>query len=209
MEKYLFIGAHPDDIEFGAGSTLAKAIQSNIDCRVLVLSNCNQTLPPGSYPKDTLISESLNAMSELGLATKYIRFADYPVRNFPKCRQEILQDLIDLSRTESFTRVFIPCTFDIHQDHQVVSIEAIRAFKFVTMLGYELPWNNFQGRLRHFNVIDPIHVSMKKKAIACFKSQSQRTYSDETAVEATLRFRGLESGVPYAEAFEVIRWKGY
>ena len=207
MEKYLFIGAHPDDIEFGAGATMAKAIQNNISCEAVVFSNCKETLANEILSPDTLLIESRKAMSDLGLVPEKIQFFDFPVRSFPKYRQEILQKLIDLSRSTEFSRVFVPSTFDIHQDHQVVSTEALRSFKFTSLLGYELPWNNIHGSLRFCNVLNESHVTKKKEAISRFDSQAHRFYSDQASIEASLRFRGLEFGVKFAEAFELIRWK--
>ena len=207
MEKYLFIGAHPDDIEFGAGASIAKATQNRIQCHALVLSNCWESLPTKNSSPDTLIKESMNALSILGLNLQNVQFLDFPVRHFPEHRQSILQELIDLSRSSHFTRVFIPSSFDMHQDHQVVSTEATRAFKFTSLLGYELPWNNIQGNLRFCNVLDEVHVSKKKEAISSFTSQSNRFYSGTDSIEASLRFRGLEFGAKFAEAFEIIRWR--
>ena len=36
----------------------------------------------------------------------------------------------------------IPSESDVHQDHQTIYNESIRAFKFSSILGYEMPWNN-------------------------------------------------------------------
>ena len=38
--------------------------------------------------------------------------------------------------------VVLPSSNDIHQDHQVIHQEGIRAFKHSRILGYELVWNN-------------------------------------------------------------------
>ena len=39
--------------------------------------------------------------------------------------------------------VFQPPHHDVHQDHQTIAQEGLRAFKRTTILGYEIPWNNF------------------------------------------------------------------
>ena len=36
----------------------------------------------------------------------------------------------------------MPTLKDIHQDHETISKEGLRAFKNTTILGYELIWNN-------------------------------------------------------------------
>lgn len=206
MEKYLFIGAHPDDIEFGAGATLAKSVMKNIDCHALIFSNCSEALDSSNPDKNTLVVESQNALEKLGLPRGQMRFLDFPVRNFPASRQDILQVLFNLSREHSFDRVFVPCSYDIHQDHQVVAIESLRAFKFSTILGYELPWNNFESELRFFSELNNYQVQIKKEAISQFNSQKDRFYSGLDKVETILKFRGLQANMQFAEAFEVLRW---
>ena len=100
----------------------------------------------------------------------------------------------------------MPSSFDIHQDHKVLQVEAIRAFKFATILGYELPWNNLESKMSYYNVISNEDLQLKKTAISEFYSQSDRFYAKRDRVEVTLKFRGLQINKEYAEAFEVIRW---
>jgi LmbE family N-acetylglucosaminyl deacetylase len=206
MLKYLFIGAHPDDIEFGAGGTIAKAVSQGIECSAVIFSNSSESLSSAFPDKLTLIKESKAALTHLGLKDQNITFFDYQVRNFPSVRQSILQDLINLRSVKEYDRVFIPNSFDIHQDHNVVNREALRAFKFTTILGYEMPWNHFEGSLRYFNVLSDSDVSDKQSAIEKFTSQSHRFYSSDESIETTLKFRGLQINKTFVEAFEIIRW---
>lgn len=206
MKKYLFVGAHPDDIEFGAGATLAKSVMKNVDCYAIVFSNCHESLNSNSSEKNALVIESQKALARLGLLPDQMSFLDFQVRNFPESRQDILQVLFDLSRQHSFDKVFVPCSYDIHQDHQVVANESLRAFKFSTILGYELPWNNLESKLQFFNELDENQVQIKKDAISQFTSQKDRFYSGLDKVETILKFRGLQANLQFAEAFEVLRW---
>jgi LmbE family N-acetylglucosaminyl deacetylase len=113
--------------------------------------------------------------------------------------------MIDNYVNEKFDCVFLPSTFDIHQDHIVVAKEAIRAFKFTTLLGYELPWNNLKSEMNYFNILDSDYVELKLEALAQFESQRNRFYFDRDAIKAAMRFRGLQVGANYSEAFEIIR----
>jgi LmbE family N-acetylglucosaminyl deacetylase len=205
-DMFLFVGAHPDDIEFGAGATLAKAIRSNIDCHALVLSDCHESLGNTLLDPKTLVLESKSALAVLGLKPENMNFLEFPVRNFPEIRQYILQILIEKAKAHHYSRIYVPSSFDIHQDHHVVHVESLRAFKFSTILGYELPWNSFEGALRNFNVLDAEHVQLKKLALQKFDSQNRRFYSGPENVETALRFRGLQINAQFAEAFEVLRW---
>ena len=204
--KCLFIGAHPDDIEFGAGATIAKAISLGVDCHTLVLSDCQETLGSSGNTKLSLIEESTNALSELGVPTKNMNWYQFPVRRFTESRQDILSLFIQDFRDRGWDRVYIPNMDDIHQDHSVVSTEAIRAFKFTTVLGYELPWNNLKSNISSFNLVSELEVQKKVSAIKKFTSQRNRFYASEDKVRTILRFRGLQVNFEYAEAFETIRY---
>jgi LmbE family N-acetylglucosaminyl deacetylase len=204
--KCLFIGAHPDDIEFGAGATIAKAISLGIDCHTLVLSDCQETLGSNGNTKPSLIEESTNALSELGVPTKNMNWYQFRVRRFTESRQDILSLFIQDFRDRGWDRVYIPNMDDIHQDHSVVSIEAIRAFKFTTVLGYELPWNNLKFNISSFNLVSELEVQKKVSAIGKFTSQRNRFYASEYKIRTVLRFRGLQLNSEYAEAFENIRY---
>lgn len=206
VDKYLFIGAHPDDIEFGAGATIAKARAGNIDCHALVLSDCHESLKDSTKNAKAMVSESQSALKILGIDVNNTIFLDFPVRNFHKYRQEILQSLIDQARIQHYSRIYVPASFDVHQDHHVVFIESLRAFKFSTIMGYELPWNSFEGELRNFNCLDLRHVQLKKLALKEFHSQRSKFYSGDEKIELILKFRGLQINTKYAESFEILRW---
>lgn len=206
MTRYLFVGAHPDDIELGAGATIAKSVDLGIECHTLVLSNCEETLKETDLPEQQIVSESREALLHLGVSLDNMSWKLFPVRRFADFRVQILQLLIDDYRGLIWDKVFIPSTQDIHQDHSVVSQEAMRAFKFTTMLGYELPWNNYESKIAMFNSVRPEDLAKKINAMSKFQTQSRRFYAHPTMIEAVLRFRGLQINVPLAEGFEVIRW---
>ena len=84
-----------------------------------------------------------NPLKFLGVdKTKVYKHA-FPVREFPSVRQEILETLVKLNAEIKPELVFIPSSSDIHQDHKTLHEEGIRAFKYTSILGYEMPWNNF------------------------------------------------------------------
>ena len=102
--------------------------------------------------------------------------------------------------------VFLPSSKDLHQDHQTVYLEGLRAFKMVTVLGYELPWNNMSFDYRHFIVLNERHVATKIAALKCYQSQQCRHYSKEDFIWSWARSRGGQIAVDFAEAFDVLRW---
>lgn len=204
-EKYLFIGAHPDDIEFGAGATIAKSTSLGIECHSLVFSDCHETLSNVSDSIDKIVSESLQALQILGIQSVDTNWKTFPLRRFNEKRQEILDILIAEYRNAGWSRVYVPNTLDVHQDHSVISQESIRAFKFTTLLGYELPWNNLEMEINVFNSVNEEFLNCKIEALSRFNSQQNRFYAEESKIRSVLEFRGLQIGTKYAEGFQLIR----
>ena len=205
-QKYrvLVLAPHTDDGEFGCGGTLAKFLQEGMEVYYVAFSSCEASLPRGAA-KDTLIIELKNAANSLGIKKENLVIFDYPVRKFPSHRQAILEDLVKLNREIKPDIVFLPSTYDTHQDHNTISDEGFRAFKKCTILGYELPWNNLTFTTSSFMFLTEEHIQSKIKAIKCYKSQYGRQYSTEDSIRSHAVMRGTQIGFQFAESFEVIR----
>lgn len=202
--KILLVGAHPDDIEFGAGGTVARLIDEGMSAEAMIFSNCEESLPAGIQYNE-LLEECKKALHTLGLNSSQIHFFDIPVRNFPSHRQEVLQILIDNARSMEPDLVLYPNPNDIHQDHSAVAKEVERALKNSTLWAYELPWNNLKSEAQGFVELNESHVKRKLEAISCYASQSQRFYADPSRINAHMISRGAQIGVAYAEMFAIPR----
>ncbi|RMG61154.1 MAG: PIG-L family deacetylase, partial [Calditrichaeota bacterium] len=130
----------------------------------------------------------------------------YPVRKFAHYRQDILEDLVKLNRELKPDLVLMPSNYDLHQDHYTVAMEGLRAFKFTSILGYEMPWNNITFTTSCFVVLEERHLQVKLDSIKCYRSQTARKYADEEFIKGLARTRGVQVGADYAEAFDVKRW---
>ena len=117
-----------------------------------------------------------------------------------------MEELVVLRNNLKPTLVFLPSPTDIHQDHQVISEEGIRAFKHVSILGYEMPWNNLSFNTRSFIRLEDKYLEKKVEALKEYNSQAHRTYLNENFIKSLATTRGVQIGVRYAEVFEVIRW---
>lgn len=204
--KILALLPHPDDAEFSCGGTISKYTENGNEVFYLVFSNCAKSLP-GNLPKDILFEELENAATVLGVDLKNIVKLDFPVREFPRFRQEILEELVKYRRIINPDIVLLPNKNDIHQDHNTIYNEGVRAFKTCSLLGYELPWNNvIKSEFNYFVQLNESQITKKVEAIAEYKSQSFRNYMDEQLFRNLARLRGRLIGAEYAEAFELIRW---
>lgn len=199
MEKILFVSPHSDDIEFGCGGTISKLLAKKKEVHVAVLSFCEQSVPKG-FPKNVLKKEFADSMNVFGVE-KVHKF-DFTVRKFPEERQEILEEFYSLRRKHGFDTVFVPSVSDIHQDHHVSAIEAMRAFKDSSILCYELPWNALDFKPNFFIELSKKDLDSKINACSCYKSQSFRKYSNPELVKSIAIVRGVQCGKDFAEAFE-------
>lgn len=204
-KKIVVLAPHTDDGELGCGGSIAKFIENENEVICVAYSIAEDSVPEG-FEKDTLAVEFNKAMLTLGLEQKNIIYHRFKVRHFPEYRQEILQNMIDIRKEHQPDIVFIPSLNDIHQDHQVVANEGLRAFKKNSILGYEMPWNNLVFETRCFISLDRKHIQKKVDALACYKSQGHRTYLNEEFIFGLAKTRGTQFESDYAEAFEVIRW---
>src|SRR6266704_1435466 len=127
------------------------------------------------------------------------------VRNFPERRQDILELLVGLWEEWAPDVVFQPSLHDVHQDHRTVAEEGLRAFKRTTILGYEIPWNNFDFEYQWYAALEQRHIERKIAALEHYASQQHRRYANAEYVRNLARMHGVNVNREYAEVFQVYR----
>jgi len=203
-KRVLVLAPHTDDGEFGCGGTMARLVESGAEVRYVAFSIATKSLPEG-FPPDTLAREVRDATTSLGIPESHLTVHDFDVRTFPECRQEILELLIELRDDWFPDAVLMPSLRDIHQDHEVIAAEGLRAFKRTTVLGYEIPWNNLRFDYDVYVQLETAHVERKVKALGCYASQQHRNYANADYIWNLARTRGINIGRESAEVFEVYR----
>lgn len=204
-KRVLVLAPHTDDGEFGCGGTIAKFIEEGHEVMYAAFSACQQSVLP-QFPSDILITEVKAATKVLGIKSENLLLFDYDVRTFGYRRQDILDDLIKIRQEFKPELIFMPDLQDVHQDHATIATEGLRAFKFSSILSYELPWNNLSFTTSSFVHLDEKHVQTKVNALKEYQSQAHRPYSDEDFLRSVARTRGVQIGTKYAEAFNIVRW---
>jgi LmbE family N-acetylglucosaminyl deacetylase len=200
----LILAPHTDDAELGCGGTISRLIEEGNTVYCAAFSACKHSVIEG-FPEDVLETEVKQASSALGISPDHLFLFEYAVRTFNYHRQEILDDILNLRNKIKPDVVFVPSVNDIHQDHYTIAQEAVRAFKFSTLLCYELLWNNFEFKTTLFYSLEQKHVEAKIRALACYKSQEHRPYMQPDFIQSLAKVRGVQVGQPLAEVFEVVR----
>lgn len=200
----LVLAPHTDDGEFGCGGTIAKLVEDGAKVYYMAFSVCEQSVPYG-FKEDELERELLEATKVLGIPRDQVVIKRYQVRRFQEYRQEILQDMIDLRGEIKPDIIFMPTISDIHQDHQVIAAEGLRAYKHSSIFCYEMIWNNITITTNGFFKLEERHVKKKADALKCYKTQAFRKYASDEFVFSLARARGIQVGGEYAETYELIR----
>jgi len=197
--KVCFIGAHPDDIEIGAGALIAH-IAPFTEVYCLTLSD-NQKNPE----LNNVLSESRRSMQVLGVPDDHVLIGQFETRRFPEQRQEILEYLIKFNQVQKPDIIFTHTRADIHQDHSTVTEETLRAFRGTTVFGFDVIRSSY-GFFPNFLVeVCEEDIVKKIKALEQYKTYQDKYYFDPQATRAILVRNGVIAERPYAEGFETFR----
>lgn len=205
-ESVLVLAPHTADAELGCGGTIARLVAEGRKVHVAAFSTAEASIPTG-FPPGSIKLEMLLSLQSMGLPIANIHVFDFPVRKLPQYRQELLEIMIGLTRSIAPKLVLTPCGDDVHQDHQAVHAEAIRAFKCSSVLGYELPWNQTAFAAQAFVELKQCHLDAKWRALTHYETQLslERPYFSPSFIEGLARIRGVQGKMHLAEAFEVLR----
>jgi LmbE family N-acetylglucosaminyl deacetylase len=167
--RILVLAPHTDDGELGCGGSIAKFCAEGKEVFYAAFSDCQKSLAPG-LASDTLKNECKQATALLRIKEGNLIFFDFEVRTFPEHRQSILEELVKLNKSIQPDLVFTPASQDVHQDHGVIYAESIRAFKYCSILGYELPWNNFSFNTDFFIRLSEKSIQAKTDSLGAYIS---------------------------------------
>lgn len=191
----LAIGAHPDDIEIGAGGmllSLAEA-QAGLQARYVVLTGT----------ADRHLEARNAARSFLPAADLTVELSDLPEGLLPAAWDRVKDALEQVARSCSPDLIVAPSRDDAHQDHRIIAEIVPTVFRDQLYLGYEIP--KWDGDLGRPSVYFPLSADMARRKVEllnkCFPSQRNRDWWDDEVFLGMARLRGMECRASYAEAF--------
>ena len=191
----LAIGAHPDDIEIGAGGILLSLAESQpgLRARYVVLTGTPERQ-----------QEARNAARAfLPAADLVVDLHDLPEGRLPAVWGEVKEAIEEVAQTCSPDLIIAPGPGDAHQDHRTIAEIVPTVFRDRLFLAYEIPkWDGDLGRPPVYFPL-PGAVARRKVELLhkCFPSQRHRDWWDDEVFLGLARLRGMECRAPYAEAF--------
>ena len=201
-KRVLFLGAHPDDIEIGCGA-LIHNIVNKTEILCVTLSD-NQKNPDLKKVKN----EHLESMKVLGVPEEKVVFGPFETRVFPDSRQDILEYFLKLRKEFKPDLIFTHSKQDVHQDHNTMTDEALRAFRGITVLGFDVVRSSY-GFFPHFLVeVTEEDVNKKIEALSQYATYQDRYYFNAELTRSIMVRHGALAERPFAEGFDILRIVG-
>jgi LmbE family N-acetylglucosaminyl deacetylase len=194
--RILAVGAHPDDIEIGAGGTLLSlaATRPELRAHVVVLTGSPDRQDEARNAADAFLptaklSVELHQLSEGRLPAHWERIKD------------VLETVAREGGPPDI--IFAPSAKDAHQDHRTVAEIVPTVFRDSLYLAYEVP--KWDGDMHQPSVYVPLSPETAQRKVEllhkCFPSQTHRDWWDDNVFLGLARLRGIECRAPFAEAF--------
>jgi LmbE family N-acetylglucosaminyl deacetylase len=218
--KTLVVAAHPDDETLGCGGLIAKLREQGEQVRIIFIaegSSCRyETLTKQAKDEiDFRTQCAVKAMNILGVSSH--RFYNLP------CGRLENEPLIDIAKIiekeildyEPMT-ILTHCQNDVHNDHKIIYRAVVQATRPVgkivkNLLSFEIlsstEWSYKEAFKPNMFVDITLIFDTKINAMHCYSTEQPKPphpRSDQV-IKSLAILRGSQSGVEYAEGFEIIR----
>tara|TARA_B110000971_G_scaffold220592_1_gene264632 strand:+ start:12118 stop:12786 length:669 start_codon:yes stop_codon:yes gene_type:complete len=218
MKNIIVFAAHADDEVLGCGATLSKYIDLGYKIKIIFFTD-----GVGSRKNNTKRkilkrkSHTKEALTELGISNfKYYDLSDNELDKYPILKIiKIIEKEILLFKPSI---VFTHFDGDLNIDHQIISKATITACRLdsniVKLYQYEVLSSTELNNLTNYKPFKPnifvnVNSSLPKKISAMNKYKDElREWPNPRSLEGikTLaKFRGMQSGQGYSEAFILIK----
>jgi LmbE family N-acetylglucosaminyl deacetylase/Mrp family chromosome partitioning ATPase len=205
INQAVFVGAHPDDIEMGAGGTLVKLLERNWD-----VFACMVTDEADAKVAATRRHEALQSCTALGLRPQQVFFLGMS-DGYVTVTREGVERLRDALKQHNIQPelVFTHSHADCHNDHRAVCELVHGAFRQKVILGFPII-NSLNETLFIPQVYCDItdHIGRKLRALEIHQTQMQRGSISLIDIEQYNHSMGAAAGCGLSEAFDLTKQYG-
>ncbi len=225
MNKVMFIGAHPDDVELGCGATMYKYSQMNYEIAVLILAEGSSARYDNIIDNKDLINKEVNERKEnckkslQNLGVKYFKFFDLPCGRLDTVPlldiNKIIEKELGMFKPEI---IFTHSKVDTNRDHRIIFEStkiATRPFAFPSIKEiycYEVLSSTECSYTKvfkpnYFVSLDRQQIDKKIESLNFYKSEMRDFPNPRSSegIETLAKFRGMQIGKNYAESYEMLR----
>jgi len=196
--RVLAFGAHPDDIEVGAGGLLARLVEEGATVTMAVVSIPNNM--------EVRRKEAQAGAATIGAALRFV-FDEQPSRVEDIPMHDLVRRLDQLVADVRPDLVVTHCQNDLHWDHGLVhraTVSALRRTPCDLLAFVSSPEMNAHVR-GYGNCFADVTRSIETKIRAISAHESQLNHLDLDSTRDLARAMGRISGHAFAETFEVLR----
>jgi LmbE family N-acetylglucosaminyl deacetylase len=193
----LALGAHPDDIEIGAGGLLLQLAGYPLRVWYVVLSGTAERHQEARTAARAFVPD----------ADLAVDLHQLPEGRLPAAWAEVKEILEGVAGSCSPDVILAPSADDAHQDHRTIAEIVPTVFRDQLYLAYEIP--KWDGDLRRPSMYVPLPEQTARRKVEllhkCFPSQRGRDWWDDEVFLGLARLRGMECRARYAEAFTCMK----
>jgi LmbE family N-acetylglucosaminyl deacetylase len=210
--KVLAVGAHPDDIELGAGGFIYRLMQEiHAQVYFLILTHGLKSWQgPDDFDKDQRRRESMEAADVLGVEKDNVTILGYEDCGLHRDLHQLIQVVEKATAAQKFDIVLAHAKGDRHNDHATAheaTIAGTRTFDG-TILLYQAPStvpNDF--RPAFFVDLKPDQLDAKQTALKKHVSQREKWFMSEHRIPMLAQGWAsfFNASATLLEAFEVYK----
>jgi carbamoyltransferase len=196
----IFVGSHPDDIEIGAGGTLAHLVDLGWD-----VYTCIATDDPDPRTAATRRREALDAFASLGIQADHVFFLGLRDAEVTVNRQSVgtFREAL-LHRDISPTLVFTHTHADCHNDHRAVRELVHAAFRHQAIIGFPIINSLNESLFAPKLTLDVTNlIERKLAALTLHRTQLDNGRISLEDVREFNRKSGCNAGNQLSETFDV------
>ncbi|MFN4280628.1 PIG-L deacetylase family protein [Thermosynechococcus sp.] len=221
----LLVFAHPDDEVLGCGGTIAKLSEEGARVFTLILgegiTSRQSHREPNLVAKELadLKNSAFEANKRIGVDPEGVYLCHLPDNRFDTVPLlDIIKQIEKYIEKVHPTIIFTHSQYDLNIDHQITykavltatrpqpshPVKEIYACEVLSSTEWMYP-QGFQPNM--YSLLSEKHISAKIEALKCYSSEI-RSYPHPRSIEGVeclAKWRGLQVGCNYAEAFQVVR----
>ena len=219
-KSVLIIAAHPDDETIGCGGTILKHINNGDTVNIITLTDgvsSRDSLSPSDEKERNIAAN--NAIKLLG--ANWVGCGSFPDNNMDSIPILQIIKFIESYKKEYYPNIiYTHSPNDLNVDHGIAAMATLTAFrpepteKYDEIRFFEVASSSDFSVTQLNNKFEPnlfININnfleKKIKALECYDEEI-RNYPHSRSykkIEALAEYRGAQSGMNFAEAFEVVR----
>ena len=219
-KRILIVVAHTDDESFGCGGLIKKFSKKGYNIGAISFTNGISSRKK-HFKKDIINRKKYSIKASKILGFKWLKQYDYPDNQLDKISLLEIVKLVEKHKKEFLPDIVITHNFyDLNIDHRIIAEATLTAFrpepnsKCSEILTFETPSaTDFRMLKRSNNFIPNLFVNIdnfinfKIAAIKIYKNEFKKKPHSRSldGIRNLSKIRGNQSGMKYAEAYEIIR----